>query len=925
MRKCRAMLSLVLAIVMLFAVDVPVNAAEITYISSESDLKSIANAPYGHYVLTEDIELSDSQWTNLGIFYGVLDGAGYAITNLHSAGDGLFDSLGEGSVVQNLTISGEISAEGELVALLAGLSDGTVTGCTTQGVITVMDGAAGGLLGYNRGLVKDCVNEAVITNGDSGIVANNLGTVIGCTNKGDIISDAMYPGGIAGVNNDLIMDCVNYGNITSTLEEAGYNLAVGGIVGSSNGLVYQCENYGEVNQQAQRNGNAGGIVGEMTGYAQLVGCENVGEVSGIGRIGGICGSAQLMGGIFDENEELIIIPGQLLIADCRNNGIVRTVDKDNHSEYGAGIVADVSLDGGDASILNCSNAGAVIGVGNDVHCAGCVGGVLLNDDRELILQNLYNSGEVTVEFTGDDDTMVSTFAAGIFSGIQNDGNQQTQILNCRNDGRVQANSACGFGTLGANCLMQYCVNTGDVYGTNGAYGFTGDISEETQILDCYSKGTISGKSAYGVGYVRYETIEMRNCYYYGELIGTEREGVIERYYNGESATVENCYYQQQELLNSESAGVALSVEAMQTQNSYAGFDFDNVWEMQEQNGAMLPVIKKAPEATAAELQSANVLLRPGEVFVPQATSGTIVSYYSDNYVLLGDNDIFDDDGNIRARGLGTVTVYCVFSDGQVLPCTVEISERGNWEIEPTPEIIAFVERMYNNVLGREAESGGLEYWSYTLANYQADGASLAKGFVLSDEFGNKNVDNEEFVSILYSTFMDREGDADGIGFWADKLANGNSRVSVLVGFVNSEEFSSICDNYDIARGTMQPDGNVIYNKGVRDFVERMYVKALERDGETVGIEFWTNCLLLDQATPEQVAKEYFYSPEYLSKNTSDEDYVESLYQTFMDRESEADGKGYWLTQLQNDVSRETVLEGFANSTEFEEIMARYGL
>lgn len=917
MKKWKAVLSLVLAIAMLCMFDIPVKASSVTYISSESELKDIVNNPYGHYVLTTDIELSDSQWTDLGEFYGILDGAGYAITNLNSNGDGLFYSLGEGAVVQNLTISGEMHVEDDLGALLADHSDGTVTNCTIQGAITATNGAAAGLIVYNRGLVKECVNEAVIENGNGGIVANNLGTVIGCTNKGDIISEVLYPGGIAGVNNDLILDCVNYGNVTSTLEEEGYNLAVGGIAGTSNGLVYRCKNYGEVKQQAERIGSAGGVVGELAGYAQIVGCENAGAVSGIGEIGGICGSADITAGFFDENDELIPTPGELLIADCINSGTVRTVDMADRKETGAGIVANVSLAAGDMSILNCSNSGTVIGVGNNVECGGCIGEVLLRDDYVLTLQNLYNSGDITAEFEGEDDAMVSTIAAGVFSRIQNEGSQEVKILNCRNDGKVQANSARGIGTLGSNCLMQYCVNTGDVYGTNGAYGFAGDISDNAKISDCYSLGTISGKSAYGVAYVRYETIVLRNCYYYGELIGTDKEGVIERYYNGEGATIENCYYLQQDLLNGQSAGTALSDDAMQVQTSYAGFDFDNVWEMQEQNGVMLPALKVTPETAHVGIKETLVAIKPGDTFVPQATEGRIIGWYSDNYAIL------EDDSTI-ARALGTVTVYCVFSDGQIVPCTVVITENGELPIEPSAEIIAFVERMYNIVLGREAEADGLEYWAYDLANYQVDGAGLARGFVLSPEFMNKDISDEEFVEILYLTFMDREGEADGISYWTKQLEDGITRVMVLVGFVNSPEFSDICDRYDIARGTMQGDGTVLYNKGVRDFVERMYVKALERDGETQGIEYWTNCLLLGQVTPEQVAKDYFHSPEYLDKNTTDEKYVEALYQTFMDREAEAEGKAYWIEKLENSVSRDTVLEGFSNSPEFAEIMERYG-
>lgn len=158
-----------------------------------------------------------------------------------------------------------------------------------------------------------------------------------------------------------------------------------------------------------------------------------------------------------------------------------------------------------------------------------------------------------------------------------------------------------------------------------------------------------------------------------------------------------------------------------------------------------------------------------------------------------------------------------------------------------------------------------------------------------------------------------------------KLQKGISRTEVLSGFVNSQEFSNLCDRFGIARGTMQANGSSIYRPGVRGYVLRMYTKALNRDGETVGVEDWTNRINTKVMSPETVAKSFFSSQEFINRNLNNADYVETLYQTFMDRASDAGGKQYWINKLNSGMSRQQVLEGFSRSEEFSKIMKRYGL
>ena len=237
----------------------------------------------------------------------------------------------------------------------------------------------------------------------------------------------------------------------------------------------------------------------------------------------------------------------------------------------------------------------------------------------------------------------------------------------------------------------------------------------------------------------------------------------------------------------------------------------------------------------------------------------------------------------------------------------------------------FVSRMYTVVLNREAEAGGLDYWSQELLNQKQDGAALANGFINSPEFKNRGLSNSNYLDVLYETFFGRKADSDGKNYWLSEMRNGMSRNTVLAGFVNSKEFGAICESYGIARGTMENDGSSIYNAGVHDFVLRNYTKALGRDGEVEGVEYWSHLINTKQKSALDCAMDFFHSKEFMNKNLNDADYVEVLYETYFGRASDASGKNYWLSMLASGNSRDWVLSEFAHSPEFKNIMAQYGL
>ena len=110
---------------------------------------------------------------------------------------------------------------------------------------------------------------------------------------------------------------------------------------------------------------------------------------------------------------------------------------------------------------------------------------------------------------------------------------------------------------------------------------------------------------------------------------------------------------------------------------------------------------------------------------------------------------------------------------------------------------AFVRRLYSEVLDRSADEAGVNHWVGLLRDNKATAAQVANGFFGSQEFLNKDISDEEFVDMLYSTFFNRKADEQGREHWLDMLDDGMSRQSVIESFTASEEWANFCSGYSI--------------------------------------------------------------------------------------------------------------------------------
>ena len=176
----------------------------------------------------------------------------------------------------------------------------------------------GGIVGTTYGEVKNCKNNGLISGksdiggicGTTKYKAGDLASISRCQNNGSVFASYAHVGGIVGIAESNIEECINYGSITLKGEEAWYGVAgiVGRVMSSAVDLsVERCVNRGKISmyivggneektQQISGIVANAGMVAESGKTAYITDCYNVGEIYIIGSVYGQTGSGIVCAG-----------------------------------------------------------------------------------------------------------------------------------------------------------------------------------------------------------------------------------------------------------------------------------------------------------------------------------------------------------------------------------------------------------------------------------------------------------------------------------------------------------------------------------------------------------------------------------------------------------------------------------------------------
>lgn len=252
-------------------------------VTSAEGLKAVAdianNGNLGiNITLTENINLTDMDWTPIGIDYnhqytGTFNGGGHTITGLTVTGSdqyvGLFGHIGSGGTVKDVTLEEvKIESNNDMSAVggVAGRSYGTLENCSVSGSVS---GIAGGVVGYQSGgFLTGCsssatVNAGGVAGGVAGLTVSGA-TLTACYATGDVTlvsngTGTYYAGGVVGDNTyrSTVIACYAWGSVTGSGSGTIY---VGGVTGTNDeGTLTACYHAnGTVSGPA---GTTGGVTG----------------------------------------------------------------------------------------------------------------------------------------------------------------------------------------------------------------------------------------------------------------------------------------------------------------------------------------------------------------------------------------------------------------------------------------------------------------------------------------------------------------------------------------------------------------------------------------------------------------------------------------------------------------------------------------
>ena len=260
-----------------------------------------------------------------------------------------------------------------------------------------------GICGTNQGVIDNChttgkMNSTGGTGRTAGIVGDNVGDIKNSTVKGEL-SGTYSVSGISCTNFKNVSNCINYAKIN--------------------------ENYGLF---------TAGIVSRNAPTATVENCLNVADVKG-----------ELLQIVTNRNPRCAGI-----VANNEGN-IVKCVNTGNITQYGYRTYIGGISGYTDGRVSQCYSTGNILANGG--YCAR-IGGLVGTAD-EVIIENCYNTGKVTV---------IEPAKYTKIGGIAGETRNQVEITNCYNIGNI---SGVGTGYLKLGGLIGECGGTVKI--NNGFY------------------------------------------------------------------------------------------------------------------------------------------------------------------------------------------------------------------------------------------------------------------------------------------------------------------------------------------------------------------------------------------------------------------------------------------------------------------------
>ena len=226
---------------------------------------------------------------------------------------------------------------------------------------------------------------------------------------------------------------------------------------------------------------------------------------------------------------------------------------------------------------------------------------------------------------------------------------------------------------------------------------------------------------------------------------------------------------------------------------------------------------------------------------------------------------------------------------------------------------AQVYRMYLSALGRVPDPAGLAGWTGALQGGMSL-VSLAQAFIASNEFATRygtDVSPTAFVTLLYQNVLGRVPDPGGLAAWTGAYQGGLSEAQILVDFSESPEHIA-----DTPAASQMSSWALDPNAAE---VGRLYNTLFATPPTAAQLTQWVTPLDNGTLSLQQVAADLLASPTFQASQgaSSNTAFVTLLYANALQSAPDPTGLATWVATLASGVSRAVVALDFSDSAQSE--------
>jgi hypothetical protein len=140
-----------------------------------------------------------------------------------------------------------------------------------------------------------------------------------------------------------------------------------------------------------------------------------------------------------------------------------------------------------------------------------------------------------------------------------------------------------------------------------------------------------------------------------------------------------------------------------------------------------------------------------------------------------------------------------------------------------------VNRFYNDIYGSYPDRDTIEYRVSELESGNASIDDMAKEFILNEDFKNRGLSDEEYISLLYRALLNRKADENGRRYWLNRLNEEDNRDIIFYSFLDSVEYKGLSREFNIELSEYLDIANTGINLK-NENVAKNYGKQFEMSG-----------------------------------------------------------------------------------------------